>query len=111
VDIIETLKILKEADKDKITGAEQAQVTAQSSPVTGAGDTQKVAEQPPPPLPTDLPRLLAAFQQFLAASQQSKTGSGQLPNTLPKASEHADELDSTYDSEQKLHGRLVYGYR
>ncbi|HKM50497.1 MAG TPA: hypothetical protein VJZ75_04900 [Candidatus Bathyarchaeia archaeon] len=71
-DVIETLEKLKAANKEKITGAEQAPVTPpvtqqtpEVSPITGANNMQKVAEQPPAPLPT---------------------GSEQPPNTLPTGS-------------------------
>jgi len=61
---------------------------------TGAGATP--APQPigsgasSAPLPADLPSMLAAFQQFLAAYKQA-------PNTIPTASEQPNESDSIYD--------------
>ncbi|MGA3297480.1 MAG: hypothetical protein ABSD41_08510 [Candidatus Bathyarchaeia archaeon] len=42
------------------------------------------------PLPADLPSIVAAFQQFLAAYKQA-------PNTIPTASEQPNESDSIYD--------------
>ncbi|MGA3296827.1 MAG: hypothetical protein ABSD41_05185 [Candidatus Bathyarchaeia archaeon] len=127
-DVIETLEKLKAQNKDKTTGAGEAQVTPQKpevSPITSASNTQKVAEQPPAPLPTgteqpsaplqagsapqptvpaplaagsgaapaglptDLPSILSAFQQFLAAYKQA-------PNSVPAASEQVNESDSSH---------------
>jgi len=115
-DVIETLEKLKAASKEKITGAGEAQVTAQKpevSPITSASNTQKVTEQPPAPLqtgsaplqtgaaplstsasassaplPADVPSLVAALQQVLASYKQPS-------GTVPAASEQPNESDST----------------
>jgi hypothetical protein len=60
-------------------------------PVAPLQTSSPLVQTVPPPLPTDLPSLLAAFQQFLASRQQA-------PSSLPAASEQVNESDSSYDS-------------
>jgi len=66
--------------KDKITGAEQAPVTAQTPLVTGASNTQKEPAQLPAPLPT----VPAPLQRGTGATNAPpRTGAGASTPLLP----------------------------
>jgi hypothetical protein len=89
-DVIETLEKLKAANKEKITGAGEAQVPSkvpEVSPITSASTSTEPVNPTPTPLPTSTD---TSTEPVKTPPEQSKPASEPATDTTKPATEHAN---------------------